>query len=101
MERIHIDPGDGRQAAADLSDIALQYLVELALWELALRTDETQFETCLRQAIARRSEHQEEIEDTRAQRDLMRFAAEVMLDIQRLPCIEDEVVDEPGTGMFL
>lgn len=98
MEQMHIDPKDGDHAAADLSNEALQYLYELVLWELAIRTDEEQFSNCLREATEIRSSLEEKLAQARRQRDLMRFAAEVMLDIERIPVIEES---EPTTGMYL
>lgn len=98
MEQMHIDPEKGDHAAADLSDEAMQYLYEVVLWELAIRTDEKQFTNCLREASEVRRSLEEKLAEVRQQRELMRFAAEVMLDIERLPVIEER---EPTTGMYL
>ena len=98
MEHMHIDPEKGDHAAADLSDEAMQYLYELVLWELAVRTDAEQFSNCLREANEIRSSLEERLAQARWQRELMRFSAEVMLDIERIPVIEEA---EPTTGMYL
>lgn len=98
MESMHIDPGKGDHAAADLSDGALRYLFELVLWELAIRTDADEFNDCLCAANEARRSLEERLVQARGQRELMRFAAEVMLDIERIPVIEES---EPTTGMYL
>lgn len=98
MESMHIDPGKGEHAAADLSDGALRYLFELVLWELAIRTDAEEFNDCLSAANEARRSLEERLVQARGQRELMRFAAEVMHDLERIPVIEES---EPTTGMYL
>ncbi len=100
MKPIHIDPGGGPHSAAELSNEVLEYLFELVLWELAIRTSREQFEQCLANATAQRARSEEVIQELRRQRDLMCFAAEVMRDIQLLPGT-DESAAPPSTGMYL
>ncbi len=100
MQPIHLDPDQGRHAAAELTNEALEAACDLLLWELALRTDEQEFARCLRGAIERYAESGAELAEARQERDLMRFAAEVMIDIQRLPVLEDPN-EAPSTGMYL
>lgn len=101
MEPLHIDPDRGLHAAADLTDEALKYLFELILWELAVRTDADQFMACLHNAIDQRQDCEDQIQQLRDQRDLMHFAAAVMLDIQRLPCTDSGDAGAATTGMYL
>lgn len=95
MEQMHIDPENGDHAAADLSDGAVRHLFELVLWELAIRTDEEEFNDCLCEANEIGGSLEEMLVKARRQRELMRFAAEVMLDIESIPVIEES---EPTTG---
>jgi hypothetical protein len=100
MANIHIDPELGPDAAMGVSDEELKYLCQIVLWELAVRTDEREFEDCLQETIQSRRENGAKLDETRHHRDLMLFAAEVTADIGRLPEVIDPA-DEPSTGLYL
>ena len=100
MSEIHINTEEGRHAAAGSTDADLRYLCSMILWELALRSDREEYEAFLRWAMEQREASEPQLERARHERDLMQFAAQVMLDIQQLPEVEQEV-DEPGTGLYL
>jgi hypothetical protein len=96
MSEFHIDTDLGAEAAAGLADAELQYLCQIALWELAIRTCEEDFVHYLQSVVDIRRAREPDLDAVRTQRDLMNFAAQVMADIQRLPGI-----DHPGgTDMY-
>ena len=98
MTDINIDPTKGPHAAAYLSDEALEYLAKVSFLEFALRADAEQFKDRLEaQAEARRG-MQDVVDHVRHQQDLMRFAQQVMTDLEELPFIEEP---EPTFGMYL
>ena len=100
MSEFHINTEHGPHAAAELADNEVQYLCGLMLWELALRTDEADFQEFLERVAEQRHSNETELTGARYERDLMAFSAQVMLDIQSLPTTED-TLDEPGMGMYL
>lgn len=100
MKEFRINSKNGPHAGAELSDADIQFLCGVVLWELALRTDPEEFADFLRQTIERRGCSEGALETTRHERDMMRFAAEVMLDIQQLPATTEEK-NERGTGLYL
>lgn len=85
MDPINLDPRQGWHAAAGLSDHSLRYLLDLALSELAIRLDGAEFEWDVADAISQRFDDRGFVTRIKKERDTMNFAAEVMLDIQRLP----------------
>ncbi len=93
-----IDPTRGPHAAADLTDEDLEQLARIIAWEVAVRTTTEQFRDQLGGLADQRVDMQEAIDAVRKERELMRFAAEVMNDIQRLP----EVPETPDVyGHYL
>lgn len=88
MSEFHIDTDGGQHAAAEIEDGDLVRLCGMVLYELAVRLDEEQFADYLERIREQRRANEGAIAATRHERDLMRFAAEVMLDIQRLPEID-------------
>ena len=105
MANINIDPELGPDAAADMTDEELNYLCKIALWELAVRTDQEQFDSCLEEAMANRRQSSDEVAQVRKQRDMMQFAAQVMMDIQQLPEVgepQDATTEDAlHTGFYL
>ena len=83
-----IDPTRGPHAAADLSDEELDGLARIVAWEVAVRTTTEQFRDQLGGLADQRVHMQEAIEAVRRERELMRFAAEVMQDIEQLPVVD-------------
>lgn len=83
-----IDPTRGPHAAADLSDEELDGLARIVAWEVAVRTTIEQFRDQLGGLADQRAHMQEAIEAVRCERELMRFAADVMQDIEQLPIID-------------
>ena len=82
---MHIDPRLGRHAAANLSDAELRRLMEIAAWELAVRSSDERYRA-LADRIVRAPEHAaEEIAAARSEREAIRFAEEVLRDIASLP----------------
>lgn len=84
MDPIIIDPKQGWHGAAGISDETLRFLLNLALSEMAIRSDDGEFE----QSVAESSERFQSskfVERLRKERDLMLFAAEVLRDIRNLP----------------
>jgi hypothetical protein len=100
MKPVTIDPQQGAHAAAGMSNEELRTVCEVMFLELAVRTDPEEFEKCLRHAIARREECSDKVDEVRVERDRMQFTASVMLDIQRLPGVEEQA-QPPTTGMYL
>ena len=98
MTQINIDPTNGPHAAAELSDEALEYLSKVVALEFALRTDAEYFRDKLVALAEARSAMQDTIDQVRHERDLMRFAAQVMADLEQLPVVEEP---EPRFGMYL
>ncbi len=98
MQNGRIDPTRGPHAAADLTDEDLEQLARIIAWEVAVRTTTEQFRDQLGGLADQRADMQEVIDAVRQERELTRFAAEVMNDIERLP----EVHETPeGYGHYL
>lgn len=97
---LHIDPNRGPHAAADLPDETLRRLVDIVLWELAVRTDAGDYRRRLQDAISARDGSEVLLDRVRWQRELICFAREVMDDLRALPTIEEDAGAQP-TGMYL
>ncbi len=100
MTDFTIDPGRGPHAAADLSDEALEYLYKILTWELAIRTSRDTFVARLVELLEAREGIDETIDELRRERELMRFASEVLADIERLPVTTPEPTAETY-GLYL
>ena len=85
MTNIRIDPGRGPHAAANLTDEALDYLVGIVAWEVAVRTSTDHFRDQLARLAEARPHMQSAIEQVRHERDLMHFAQEVLRDLEQPP----------------
>lgn len=98
MSELHIDTDLGPDAAADLADAELQYLCGLALWELAVRTQEAEFAAYLESVMEIRRSREAELQHVRHDRDRLQFAAQVMADIRSLPGPHEP---HEGPGLYL
>ncbi len=96
-----IDPRNGMHAAAEVPDEMLEYLYHTVLFELAVRMERHAFESSLRGTLEARAELDDVVDRVRQQRDLMRFAAEVMRDLAAIPVTAEPHPSEPTTGMYL
>jgi len=96
----NIDPTKGPDAAAELPDEEFGHLLQILVWELALRTSREQFEQQIRQIAVSRAEAAEDIETAKEAREKQKFINEVMCDIERLPEV-GESTSEPTTGLYL
>ena len=90
MTDFNIDPQKGPHAAAELSDEELTYLANLVAWEVAVRTTSEGFARRLGELIEARDGLDATLEDVRRERELLRFAAEVLADIEALPVVQAE-----------
>ncbi len=100
MTDFTIDPSRGPHAAAGLSDEALEYLYKILTWELAIRTSRETFVSRLLELLEAREDIDETIDELRRERELMRFASDVLADIARLPLTASEPTAETY-GMYL
>jgi len=94
MTHIRIDPSQGPHAAANLTDEALDYLVGVIAWEVAVRTSTEHFRDQLARLAEARPHMQNAIEQVRRERDLMHFAQEVLRDLEQLPTQEENEPEE-------
>ena len=100
MTDFTIDPTEGHHAGSHLTNEAIEQLVDTVLWELAIRTSERVFRERLSHIVDARRELEAIIAKTRNERDLMRFAADVTNDLDKLPLTTD-ASDEAGYGLYL
>ena len=100
MKQFNIDPSRGPDAAADLPDEELGKLLQIIMWELAVRTNREQFESHMRQIAQSRAAAENDLAVARVVRDRRQFAAEVQKDIDSLP-VTERPDREPTTGMYL
>lgn len=100
MTNIRIDPSKGSHAAGDLTNETLEYLAKIVAFEVALRTNAAFFKDRLVALADARSDMQEILDQVRHERDLMRFAEQVMSDLEQLP-VQSEAKPEPNYGMYL
>jgi len=96
----NIDPSRGPDAAADLPDEELGMLLQILVWELAVRVSREQFEDQVRRMAIFRAESEQDLATARRLRDQRRFVDEVMEDIRRLPETRSRS-SEPSTGLYL
>jgi len=96
----HIDPAEGPEAAAELTDEQFQVLVRIVMWELAMRTSPEQFESHLSGVAEVRVRMEPDIVASRKARDQRQFVASVLDDIECLP-MEDNSGRELTTGLYL
>lgn len=82
---MHIDPRLGRHAAANLSDAELRSLMEIAAWELAVRSSDERYQELAERIVAAPRHAGEAIAEARHERETIRFAEEVLRDIAALP----------------
>jgi hypothetical protein len=95
-----IDPAEGTEAAAALADDQFQLLLQIVMWELAMRTGPEQFEEHLKEVAAIRPQIEANIVASRRARDSRCFVASVLSDIERLPSVEAAAPDIT-TGLYL
>ena len=100
MKQFNIDPSKGPDAAADLPDEDLGKLLQIIMWELAVRTDREQFDGHIRQIAMSRAKAENDLAMARAVRDRREFAAEVQKTIDKLP-VAERPEKAPTTGMYL
>lgn len=101
---IHIEPGEGADAAAEIPNDQFEFLVRIVVWELAMRTSAEQFEEHVRRLTEFREKIEPDLADARKERDNRRFVASVLADLQTLPTTEDRpepAASEPTTGLYL
>ena len=95
----NIDPTKGPDAAASLPDEEFGHLLQILVWELAVRTSREQFEQKIREIAISRAEADDDIETAKEAREQQRFICAVMRDIQGLPEV-GEATSEPTTGLY-
>ena len=100
MAQFNIDPARGPDAAEDLPDEELGRLLQIIMWELAVRTNREQFESHIRQIAMSRAAAEDDLAMARCVRERRQFAAAVQKDIDSLP-VAEENDREPTTGMYL
>ena len=88
MEHLGIDPTRGPHAAAAVSDDDPEYVCKIILWKLAVRTEKQTFLDELRRVLEAGEQLGEPLAEVRNERDLMRFAAKMMADLDSLPPLE-------------
>ena len=96
----NIDPTKGPDAAASLPDEEFGHLLQILVWELAVRTSREQFEQKIREIAISRAEADDDIETAKEAREQQRFISAVMSDIEQLPEVEG-AKSEPTTGLYL
>lgn len=100
MTNIRLDPSRGPHAAAALTDEDLDYLAKIVAWEVAVRTSAAHFRDRLNELAEARVHMQEAIQHVRHERDLIRFAEEVLSDLEQLP-VQGDQQPEDTYGMYL
>lgn len=98
MADFYIDPTKGPHAGADLTDEQVEYLCRLAFWELSVRTPDSDYLEFVEALPAIRQEIDDLVCQTRVERELMQFEADVMADLDDLPLTTDR---QPPTGLYL
>jgi hypothetical protein len=96
----NIDPAEGAEAAAELPDDDFRVLLQIVMWELAIRTSAEHFEDHLKEMVEARSRIEGDIVASRRARDQRRFVTSVLGDIERLPSTEASST-ELTTGLYL
>ena len=97
---IQIDPSRGPHAAADMTDEELEFLARVVAWEVAVRTSTEHFRDHLTELSEARPRMQDAIRQVRHERELMRFAQEVLRDLEQLP-VQKEDEPEESYGFYL
>ena len=101
---IHIDPQEGAEAAAEIPHDEFQVLVQIVIWELAMRTTSEQFQEHVRRLVEFREKIEPDLAGARKERDNRRFVASVLADLEALPSTEERqapTASEPTTGLHL
>lgn len=100
MNEFSIDPSKGPDAAADASNEQLEVLLQILMWELALRTTRETYDEYLARLAKARHQLDKELDSARRKRDQARFVASVLDDLARLP-VAGKARSEPTTGLYL
>jgi hypothetical protein len=100
MSEFQIDPGQGPDAAAEVTNDQLETLLRIVMWELAMRTSKEHFEHHLGQLAKARAEMDHDLTNAREKREQRRFVASVLNDLEQLPVV-GAAASEPTTGLYL
>lgn len=100
MNEFSIDPNQGPDAAAGATNEQLEVVLQILMWELAMRTTQEDYHEYLRRCANVRSRMEKDLDSARRKRDQAQFVASVLDDLARLPVI-GETEKEPTTGLYL